>query len=246
MPAVGAAVIASGAASAQLSRRVQGLLAWLDMDQKALDDAYDQAVYAPNRDQVHKRNMFNSDRVRARLGAPKRIAYGPKPIEQLDLFATSEAERADQRVHPRRRLAAARGQGLRLHGRDGRARRRALDRARLRRRRGHQRRSPADGGSGSPRASPGLVRTPRAFGRRPNRIYKSGQSSCRHLRRLRRHHRLEGLRRAGRHREGRAALLGHVRTSLMAVEVPDTSRPSPTRPRRSCPRSAASTGSTAR
>ena len=56
------------------------------MDQKALDDAYDQMVYAPNRDQVHKRNMFNSDRVRARLGAPKRMAYGSKPIEALDLF----------------------------------------------------------------------------------------------------------------------------------------------------------------
>jgi len=63
-----------------------GPLVWLDMDQKALDDAYDQMVYAPNRDQVHKRNVFNSDRVRARLGAPKRFAYGPTPIEGLDLF----------------------------------------------------------------------------------------------------------------------------------------------------------------
>jgi arylformamidase len=34
--------------------------------------------------------MFNSDRVRARLGAPKRLAYGSKPLEQLDLFATSK------------------------------------------------------------------------------------------------------------------------------------------------------------
>ena len=70
--------------------RAKGPLVWLDMDQQALDDAYDQLVYAPNRDQVHKRNMFNSDRVRARLGAPKRLAYGSKPIEQLDLFATSK------------------------------------------------------------------------------------------------------------------------------------------------------------
>ena len=53
-------------------QEAKGPLVWLDMDQKALDDAYDQLVYAPNRDQVHKRNMFNSDRVRARLGAPKR------------------------------------------------------------------------------------------------------------------------------------------------------------------------------
>jgi len=57
------------------------------MDQKELDDAYDQLVYAPNRDQVHQRNMFNSDRVRQRLGMPKRLAYGPTEIEQLDLFA---------------------------------------------------------------------------------------------------------------------------------------------------------------
>ena len=71
-------------------QEAKGPLVWLDMDQKALDDAYDQLVYAPNRDQVHKRNMFNSDRVRARLGAPKRLAYGSKPIEQLDLFATSK------------------------------------------------------------------------------------------------------------------------------------------------------------
>jgi arylformamidase len=68
----------------------KGPLVWLDMDQKALDDAYDQLVYAPNRDQVHKRNEFNSDRVRARLGAPKRLAYGSKPIEQLDLFVTDK------------------------------------------------------------------------------------------------------------------------------------------------------------
>ena len=68
----------------------KGPRVWLDMDQKALDDAYDQLVYAPNRDQVHKRNQFNSDRVRARLGQPKRIAYGPSLIEQLDLFATDK------------------------------------------------------------------------------------------------------------------------------------------------------------
>ena len=38
----------------QQAARAMGPLVWLDMDQKALDDAYDQAVYAPNRDQVHK------------------------------------------------------------------------------------------------------------------------------------------------------------------------------------------------
>jgi arylformamidase len=73
-----------------MAQRSSGPLVWLDMDQKALDDAYDQVVYAPNRDQVHKRNSFNSDRVRARLGAPKRMAYGAKPNEQFDLFATGK------------------------------------------------------------------------------------------------------------------------------------------------------------
>ncbi len=70
--------------------RAVGPLVWLDMDQKALDDAYDQLVYAPNRDQVHERNVFNSDRVRARLGAPKRLAYGPTEVEKLDLFAAGK------------------------------------------------------------------------------------------------------------------------------------------------------------
>lgn len=68
--------------------RAKGPLVWMNLDQKELDDAYDQLVYAPNRDQVHKRNMFNSDRVRSRLGMPKRMAYGPTPIEALDLFAS--------------------------------------------------------------------------------------------------------------------------------------------------------------
>ena len=72
-------------------QRARGALVWLDMDQRALDDAYDQVVYAPNRDQVHKRNEFNSERVRRRLGQPKRLAYGPTPVEQLDLFPTKQA-----------------------------------------------------------------------------------------------------------------------------------------------------------
>ena len=86
--AAGAAVIASGAASAQPDpvARVKGPLVWLDMDQKALDDAYDQAVYAPNRDIVIKRCVRNSELARQRLGAPKRFAYGPTSFEGLDVF----------------------------------------------------------------------------------------------------------------------------------------------------------------
>jgi arylformamidase len=71
--------------------RAKGPLVWMNMDQAELDDAYDQLVYAPNRDQVHQRNCFNSDRVRQRLGMPKRLSYGPTAIEALDLFPAKAA-----------------------------------------------------------------------------------------------------------------------------------------------------------
>jgi arylformamidase len=67
--------------------RQKGPLVWLDMDQKALDDAYDQAVYAPNSEQVAKRRTVNSAEVRARL-KPQRLAYGTTPHEMLDLYVT--------------------------------------------------------------------------------------------------------------------------------------------------------------
>jgi arylformamidase len=69
--------------------RVRGPLVWLDLDQQELDDAYDQLVYAPNRDHVLKRCSRNSELVRERLGAPKRFAYGPTAIEALDVFTTA-------------------------------------------------------------------------------------------------------------------------------------------------------------
>jgi len=67
--------------------RTKGPRVWLDMDQKELDDAYDQQVYAPNSEQIAKRRTVNSAVVRARLGF-KRVAYGPTPIEMLDIFTT--------------------------------------------------------------------------------------------------------------------------------------------------------------
>lgn len=59
---------------------------WLNLDQQALDDAYDQSKYAPNREQVLRRYASNSDIARERLGAPRRIAYGPTADEALDLY----------------------------------------------------------------------------------------------------------------------------------------------------------------
>jgi arylformamidase len=64
---------------------------WLDMTQAELDAAYDQTAYAPNRDQLLARNAANSERARVRLGAPQRYAYGPTPVEGLDVYPTRRA-----------------------------------------------------------------------------------------------------------------------------------------------------------
>ena len=58
---------------------------FLDYDQVELDAMYDQTVYAPNWEQVLVRQAANSGRVRARLGAPGRAAYGGSAIERLDV-----------------------------------------------------------------------------------------------------------------------------------------------------------------
>ena len=66
--------------------RPKGPLVFLDMDQQALDEAYDQEVYAPNRALVVERRHAASERARARLGMPKRVTYGPSELEALDIF----------------------------------------------------------------------------------------------------------------------------------------------------------------
>ena len=55
----------------------KGPKVWMDMDQVELDAAYDQSVYAPLINQILKRLASSSETTRARLGAPKRLAYGP-------------------------------------------------------------------------------------------------------------------------------------------------------------------------
>ena len=78
-------------APAQQAPRVKGPAVWLDMDQAELDAAYDQSKYAPNLTQIIKRYGTNSEAVRARLGPPQRYAYGPTPIEALDVYTTKRA-----------------------------------------------------------------------------------------------------------------------------------------------------------
>jgi arylformamidase len=59
---------------------------YLDYDQAALDAAYDQAAYAPNREQLIKRRIRDSELARLRVGEPERLAYGPTEIEQVDIY----------------------------------------------------------------------------------------------------------------------------------------------------------------
>lgn len=68
--------------------RVKGPLVWLDMDQKELDDAYDQSVYAPNQPLIALRRKLASEAALKRLGQPERVAYGPTEIEKLDIYKT--------------------------------------------------------------------------------------------------------------------------------------------------------------
>ena len=88
----------AGAAAALAARRAlaEGPKVFRDYDQAALDAAYDQSKYAPNLQQIVRRYATNSELTRARLGAPRRVAYGSQPIEQLDIYRT---ERANAPVH---------------------------------------------------------------------------------------------------------------------------------------------------
>ena len=91
--AASSAAVASSSASLAhaATSRAKGPLVWLDMDQQALDDAYDQVVYAPNRDQVGKRRIVNSEKARAVIGDPECVAYGPTEIEKADIYRTKRA-----------------------------------------------------------------------------------------------------------------------------------------------------------
>jgi len=89
-----ATAIAGGGAFAlqpAASKAQAGPKVWRDLDQNALDEAYDQAKYALNMEQLLKRYDSESDRTRRTLGQPKRLKYGETAIEGIDLFATRRA-----------------------------------------------------------------------------------------------------------------------------------------------------------
>src|SRR4029077_3332067 len=70
----------------------EGPHVWMNMDQTELDAAYDQSVRAPLLRQILKPYASSSEQVRARLGDPKRMNYGPTPVEALDIFMTKKPD----------------------------------------------------------------------------------------------------------------------------------------------------------
>ena len=86
--------LAQQSAPAQQAPLLKGPPVWLDMDQAELDAAYDQSKYAPNLAQITARYATNSEALRARLGAPRRCAYGDTPIEGLDVYMTKRPNAA--------------------------------------------------------------------------------------------------------------------------------------------------------
>src|SRR5215831_20693044 len=96
---LGAAAAATGAIAVRPVRAqpspapspaTKGPPVWLDLDQKALDEAYDQSVWATNGKQVLDRYAALSDDVRARLGSPQRLSYGATPVEALDVYRAKD------------------------------------------------------------------------------------------------------------------------------------------------------------
>src|SRR5690349_11939155 len=67
-------------------QRIRGPLVWGDMDQQALDDAYDQAKWAANQEQVTGRRPTLTARALKFIAAPERRAYGNADMEKLDIY----------------------------------------------------------------------------------------------------------------------------------------------------------------
>ena len=59
---------------------------FLDYDQQALDDQYEQRVWVPHADDIIRRYHAASDAVRSRIGEPRTERYGATPVETLDIY----------------------------------------------------------------------------------------------------------------------------------------------------------------
>jgi arylformamidase len=63
---------------------------FLDYDQKALDDQYEQRVWVPNAEEIIRRYGQKSDEVRKKLGEPRTESYGATPEEKLDIYGSGK------------------------------------------------------------------------------------------------------------------------------------------------------------
>lgn len=70
--------------------QAKGPLVWLDMDQAALDRAYDQSVWAPNQSLTAERRAAAAIEAKDRLTS-SRHAYGESAIEAFDFYACGAA-----------------------------------------------------------------------------------------------------------------------------------------------------------
>jgi arylformamidase len=66
------------------------LKVFLDYDQKALDEQYEQRTFVPHADEIIKRYATKSDEVRSRLGEPRTEKYGATPVETLDIYGAGK------------------------------------------------------------------------------------------------------------------------------------------------------------
>jgi arylformamidase len=65
------------------------LKVFLDYDQKALDDQYEQRVWVPHAEDIIRRYTAASEQVRARL-KPRTERYGPSAPETLDIYGSGK------------------------------------------------------------------------------------------------------------------------------------------------------------
>jgi arylformamidase len=74
----------------RMQPKPKGPLVFLDYDKEEIDLAYDQAPWAPNAPEIGKRNAQKSATAIARLGEPRRLAYGPAEIEKVEIYTTKK------------------------------------------------------------------------------------------------------------------------------------------------------------
>ncbi len=152
----GAALAQQPAPQPPAPPRVKGPPVWLDLDQKELDDAYDQSEYAPNTRTVLQRTD-PQQRTGARTARRSQaICLRPDADRGARCLHHQDAERARSRLHPWRRLACRLRQGLPLSGRDVRQCRREFRGAGLRQRHRERRRSARHGRPGAALGGLGL------------------------------------------------------------------------------------------